>query len=66
MQQNKKQKSLIYVGLLVLIAWFTSQGCFPIVYPQVPDPCVSASPAQTGTPTNSPANAPCPSPTPKI
>lgn len=64
MQQNKKQKSLIYVGLSVLIAWFTSQGCFPIIYPKTPDPCASSIPTPSGASASSAAPCPVSSPIP--
>lgn len=61
-----KQKSLVYFGLLVVVAWFTSQACFPIIYPQTPDPCASTSPAPTGNAASAVPQSPCPTPTPNI
>lgn len=60
MKQVPLNKTLIYTGLLIVVAWFGSQGCFPVYSPPAP---IQVSPSPC--PTDNQGKPACPSPAPR-
>ena len=47
MTRQTLKKPLIYAGLLAVVGWFASQGCFPLNQPVVPASTLTPCPVDT-------------------